>query len=534
MSVFGNETGSVFDERGRNELVIGRDGDRFAERGLVVGRINDVFLGGYDRARNFLNGERGGIDVVIVAFVSVFFAPFVDASDAFDVESHGDFVVSGGKNAEVRGQALHAADFDPIGLVEPIEEIERVLIRSRGLTALVDNIAVLIASDERYVEEEVVDNGGVADILDVEVDADVFSGDVVVHDVRDAVDDNLGRPVIDGVFENRQVRRDDRLEFERAHIDGAHDAFDGETDAARVSGKVGRSVAVERVTACVDRRRGRLQSVLGIELRIRADNGAIIRVERVLSGAGLSGVREQGGAQRSASAFRDKEVVSGSGRDVVGEDRVVDRRGAVRIEARAVRRLVVGDRNVDKRRIGDRVDRAAELFRDVLSEERVRRVDIAAGVNRAAAELRRIADEVAVRDRDFAVRVDRAAVRRRRLVRLHDDVVEFDGILGVDRAAVELSAVIDRRERARNFESSNLESAAFTDGRFVLIRFDVAVDNDVFRADAAVVLRNVLIENEISVELNVFFGVNGAAAKRAVALEGRRFRAFFTFDRGKP
>ena len=255
----------------------------------------------------------------------------------------------------------------------------------------VDDFALGVRPDERHRVTKVRVNRRVADVLNVKVDANVLPGDEVVEFDRFAVFKFFRLPIIDRRVDEIEIRRDNRLIFEGAHIDRHHDAADRQTDATVVSGEVDERAAVERVRTAVDRRGGRGQRVIAVrrvdELRVDAEERTVSRVETERFVAVLSDVAEERGTKRRRRAVDGVKVEAlrgGVGRFITGENRIVDRRGSGVVEPGAVGGLVVGDRRVRQRRGSGVVNRAAETGRDVLRDQRVRNGKGSGRVNRGA------------------------------------------------------------------------------------------------------------------------------------------------------
>ena len=90
LTVFKDVLRSVGDHKDRDVFVSARVRDRFANRGQAVGRVDDVLFRRNDGARRFEDVEGSGVDVVVFARETVFFAPFDDLADAVDVERQRD------------------------------------------------------------------------------------------------------------------------------------------------------------------------------------------------------------------------------------------------------------------------------------------------------------------------------------------------------------------------------------------------------------------------------------------------------------
>ena len=161
-----------------------------------------------------------------------------DLADAVDVERQRDRVTTGRERAQISGQRRGTVRGDPVAFVQPIEAIEGARVVTDVLRRVVDDFALGVRTDERNRVTKVRVNRGVADILNVEVDANVLTGDEVVEFDRRAVFKFFRLPVIDRRIDEIEVRRDNRLIFEGAHIDRHNDAADRQTDATNVSGAV--------------------------------------------------------------------------------------------------------------------------------------------------------------------------------------------------------------------------------------------------------------------------------------------------------
>ena len=458
LTVDRREGDAVLDEVSRRVVVIGGAGDRFAQRGRAVGRINDVLIGRNDGTRKFQNGEGRVVDVVIGANVTFFFAPFVNGTDAFDVESDGDRVVTRGERSKVGNEAMFGTDANPIFLIEPIEVLAGFREGNGGLRLFVNDVSILVDALEGDVVLEVVDDDGVADVRDVEVNADVRTGEEVVELDCLAVDGNFSLPVIDRFFDDSEVWSDDGLEFEGAHIDRANHAVDDDTDATRGAVEIGRGVAVKRVRTGVDRNGTGGETSFGVKFRIDAQKRAIVRVELIEDVADLSDVGKERRTKGRRRASRGEEVVTVSFSFVVRQDGVVDRRDARVVETRAVLSDVAMDRDVDEAGRTGGVDRAALAGRNVLSQIRVGKIEIARGVDRAAVASRNVLNQVGVSDRRFTVGVENRAVEGLVAFRRHG--ANLNGSVGVNDAAVSGRGVVLRVEVAENFEGTDFERAA--------------------------------------------------------------------------
>ena len=531
LSAFDRIDRSVFDkERGDVLIACGRR-DRFAQRRFAVGGVDHVLFGGNDRAGFGKDVEGSNEDVVVLAFVAVFFAVFVNGADAFDVERYGNGVNTGGQLTEVGHHRLDAVDLNPIADVEPvlIDKFGRVVLRIKRV--VVNSLAILVDADEFDVEREVVDHARVADILNVEVNADVGSGDEVPQFGRRAVDDRFGSPVIDGVREDCKIRRDRRRKFERAHVDGANDAADRQADATSVSGKVGLG-GIKRVVSGVDRGGRRFQRIVVVEFGIDAKDRTVRLFRSVTFRTDLRNIRNQRIAQRRRRAFLGVEIVTGSGGDVLSDDRVfenhVSRSGAV--NARAVRRFVVGDRNVDERRVRGRVNRAAKTGRFVLGEERIRGVERPGGVDGGAVG-RRVAEERSADNIDVGVLrfVDRAAAGRG--VTLERRAGKRRGSKVVDRAARERRLIVLKR---RTFVGKR--SGVVIDRAAVFRRLSVLKDRRFDRQlSGGTVVNRAAVDRYCSVERRVvdaqFRLAAGVVNRAAFIFRARPFK-FGTRDHG--
>ena len=157
LTVDRREGDAVLDEVSRRVVVIGGAGDRFAQGSGAVGRINDVLIGRNDGTRKFQNGEGRVVDVVVGANVTFFFAPFVNGTDAFDVESDGDRVVTRGERSKIGNEAMFRTDANPIFLIEPIEVLAGFREGNGGLRLFVNDVSILVDALEGDVILEVVD-----------------------------------------------------------------------------------------------------------------------------------------------------------------------------------------------------------------------------------------------------------------------------------------------------------------------------------------------------------------------------------------
>ena len=458
LTVDSREGDAVLDEVSRRVVVIGGAGDRFAQGGGAVGRINDVLIGRNDGTRKFQNGEGRVVDVVIGANVTFFFAPFVNGTDAFDVESDGDRVVTRGERSKVGNEAMFGTDANPIFLIEPIKVLAGFREGNGGLRLFVNDVSILVDALEGDVVLEVVDDDGVADIRDVEVNADVRTGEEVVELDCLAVDGNFSLPVIDRFFDDSEVGSDDGLEFEGAHIDRANHAVDDDTDATIGAVEIGRGVAIKRVRTGVNRDGTGGETSFGVKFRIDAQKRAIVRVELIEDVADLSDIGEERRAEGRRRASRGEEVVTVSFGFVIRQDGVVDRRDARVVETGAVLSDVAMNRDVDEAGRTGGIDRAALAVRNVLSQIRVGKIEIARGVDRAAVASRNVLNQVGVSDRRFTVGVENRAVEGLVAFRRHG--ANLNGSVGVNDAAVSGRGVVLRVEVAENFEGTDFERTA--------------------------------------------------------------------------
>ena len=367
---------------------------------------------------------------------------------------------------------------NPVFLIKPVVDFERLGVGNRVLRHFVNDRAGSVDSNERNVVAEVVDYGRVANVLDVEVDADVLSGEEVRKLDFFTVDNDRRLPVIDRFLDDCEVRSDDRLIFKRAHVDRADNAADRETYATVGARKVRRGVAGKIVEAGVNRVRTGHEPIVFVELRIDAQKRTIRGFERVGNVADLRNVRQQRTAKRRRRARDRKEIVARAVSDVVGENRVVDDRDSSVVETSAVVRRIGGDRNVDESRGARGVNRAAQRSGGVLSEERVGGVQSAGGVNRARVDRRFVADEIAIGDRNVAVGVNRAGGAAGRLVVLNVGVRKNHGAFGVNNRAVASRNVPGSAEFTLDLERSDLERAALTRRRDVVGNSRGSGDND--------------------------------------------------------
>ena len=391
LTVFEDVLRSVGDHKDRDVFVSARVRDRFAERSQTVGRVDDVLFRRNDGARGFEDIERSGVNVVVFARETVFFAVFDDLADAVDVERQRDRVTTGRKRAQVGGQRRGTVRGDPVAFVQPIETVEGTRVVANILRLRVNDFALVVRSNERHRITEVRVNRRVANILDVEVDANVLTGDEVVEFDRRAVFEFFRLPVIDRRIDEIEVRRDNRGVFEGAHIDRHNDAADRQTDATVVTGQVDERAAVESVRTVVDRRGRNRQRVIAVfrvdELRIDAEERTVSRVEVERLVAVLRDVAEERGAERRRRAFDGVNVEAlrgGVGRFISGENRIVDVSRSGVVEPGAVGGFVVGDRRVRQVRGSDVVNRAAETGRDVLRDQGVRNGKGSGRVDRGA------------------------------------------------------------------------------------------------------------------------------------------------------